>query len=150
MSLEQLRRYIQNTKTDWNYITPLEFYEKYYLDKKKHNDFILIDLRKKKEFEKYHIKGAKNIFWLDLLDEKNLETLPKDKTIFLICYVGHTSSQAMVLLKLLGYDVVSIKFGYGVSPAFKVPVAGWTSYNLPVHRENKKCHIRECPNDQIG
>ena len=103
----------------------------------------MIDLRKKKEFDKYHIKGAKNIFWLDLLKKKNLDKLPRNKTVFLICYVGHTSSQAMVLLKLLGYKVVSIKFGYGVSPAFKVPVAGWTSYNLPVHSGQK------CPDDIV-
>jgi 3-mercaptopyruvate sulfurtransferase SseA len=29
-----------------------------------------------------HIKGAKNIFWLNILDEKNLKKLPKDKPIF--------------------------------------------------------------------
>lgn len=147
--LEQLRQYIKNTKQDWNYMTPLEFYEQYYLDKTKHNQFVLIDLRKKKEFEKFHIKGAKNIFWLELLEEQNLKQLPKDKIIFLICYVGHTSSQAMVLLKLLGYHVISIKFGYGISSAFKVPVAGWTSYNLPIHQGQKKCRSRECPEDVI-
>ena len=38
----------------------------------------------------------------------------------------------MVLLKLLGYDVVSIKFGYGISPSFGIPVAGWLSYGFPV------------------
>ena len=130
----QLRQYIRNTKKDWNYTTPLEFYEQYYLDKKNKDKFMLIDLRNKKDFDKYHIKGAKNIFWLDLLKKKNLDRLPRNKLIFLICYVGHTSSQAMVLLKLLGFHVVSIKFGYGVSPVFKVPVAGWTSHNLPVHR----------------
>lgn len=146
---QQLRQYIHKTKKDWNYITPLQFYENYYLDKKKQDSYILIDLRKKKEFDKYHIKGAKNIFWLNLLDPNNLKKLPKNKTIFLICYVGHTSSQAMVLLKLLGYNVVSIKFGYGISPAFKVPVAGWTSYNLPVHRGQKKCPSRDCPDDIV-
>jgi len=64
-----------------------------------------------------HVKGSKNIFWLNILDEKNLKKLPKDKPIFLICYIGHTSSQVLTLLKLLGYtNVVSIKFGYGLSP----------------------------------
>lgn len=144
--LESLRQYVQNTKDDWNYITPLQFYEDYYLKKK---NYFLIDLRKKAEYDKFHIRGAKNIFWLDLLKDENLAKLPKDKTIFLICYVGHTSSQALVLLKLLGYDVVSIKFGYGISPAFKVPVAGWTQYNLPVYRKEKKCPIMECPKDVV-
>ena len=143
-----LRNYLRDTKNDWNYITPLEFYDQYYLSRR--NDYVLIDLRKKSEFDKYHVRGAKNIFWLDLLDDKNLDSLPKDKKIFLICYVGHTSSQAMVLLKLLGYDATSIKFGYGVSPTFKVPVAGWTSYNLPVYHQRQECHARRCPDDVIG
>jgi len=78
-----------------------------------------------------HIKGAKNIFWLKILDEKYLKKIPKDKQIFLICYVGHTSSQVLTLLKLLGYNVVSIKYGYGKSPTQYIPVAGWINYGLP-------------------
>jgi len=53
--------------------------------------------------------------------KKILKKLPKDKTIFLICYVGHTSSQILTLLKLLGYNVVSIKYGYGLSLIKGVP-----------------------------
>ena len=124
-----LRHYLKSTKNDWNYITPLDFYNDYFLKKK---DYYLIDLREEKEYKKGHIKGAKNIFWLNILDEKNVKKLPKDKTIFLICYVGHTSSQVMTLLKLLGYNVVSIKYGYGLSPVKGVPVAGWLDYGLPV------------------
>jgi rhodanese-related sulfurtransferase len=125
---EMLRKYLKNVKDDWNYITPLDFYNEYYLKKKK---YYLIDLRGEKEYKKMHIKGAKNIFWLNILDEKNLKKLPKDELIFLICYVGHTSSQVLTLLKLLGYKVVSIKYGYGLSPVKEVPVAGWLDYGLP-------------------
>ena len=123
-----LRKYLKNVKDDWNYITPIDFYNEYYLKKKK---YYLIDLRGEKEYKKMHIKGAKNIFWLNILDEKNLKKLPKDELIFLICYVGHTSSQVLTLLKLLGYNVVSIKYGYGLSPVKEVPVAGWLDYGLP-------------------
>jgi len=130
---EDLRRFLQNyletTKDDWNYITPKDFYHKYY---KTNKSFFLLDIRERKEFDKYHIKGAKNIYWLDILQKKNLDKLPKNKEIFLICYVGHTSSQILVLLKLLGYKVVSIKFGYGISPVVEVPVAGWLDYQYPV------------------
>ena len=37
-----------------------------------------------------------------------------------------------ILLKLLGYNVKSIKYGYGLSPVQGVPVAGWLDYGLPV------------------
>lgn len=130
----QLRKYITSTKKDWNYITPKNFYEKYYLKPKKMKEIYVLDLRKREEYRKFHMKGSHNIFWLDLLKKESLRRLPKNKKIFLICYVGHTSSQAMVLLKLLGYDVVSIKFGYGVSPVFGVPVAGWTQWGFPLQR----------------
>ena len=71
----------------------------------KKKDYFLVDLRDEDSFKKMHIKGAKNIFWLSVLDDKNLKRLPKNKHIFLICYVGHTSSQVLVLLKLLGYKI---------------------------------------------
>ena len=129
--LDNLRQYLVDTKNDWNYITPIDFYNNYYIKKK---NYFLIDLREKKVYDKQHIKGSKNIFWLNILDEKNLKKLPKDKPIFLICYVGHTSSQVLTLLKLLGYNVISIKFGYGISPVKGVPVAGWLDYGLPTVR----------------
>jgi len=65
---------------------------------------------------------------------KKTQKFIKNKKIFLICYVGHTSSQAMVLLKILGYDVTSIKYGYGVSPIVGVPISGWINYNYPVEK----------------
>ena len=129
--IETLRQYIKTTKDDWNYITPIDFYNNYYLKKK---DYYLIDLRDETEYKKNHIKGSKNIYWMNILDEKNLKKLPKDKPIFLICYVGHTSSQVLTLLKLLGYNVVSIKYGYGISPVKGVPVAGWADYGLPIQK----------------
>ena len=134
--LENLRNYIRDTKDDWNYITPLDFYHKYYNTDK---NFLLLDIRSKDVYDKYHIKGSKNIFWMDLLKDENLKQLPTDgRPIFLICYVGHTSSQALVLLKLLGYKAVGVKFGYGISPVFEVPVAGWLDYNYPTITTSRK------------
>jgi len=124
-----IQTFVRDTQDDWNYITPTAFYEDYL---KKGRSYYLLDVREPKAFAQGHIKGAKNIFWLDLFDEKNLRKLPKNKKIFVICYVGHTASQVMSLLKLLGYDVTAIKFGYGISPVQGVPVAGWTDYNYPV------------------
>lgn len=134
MNSNTLRQYLHKTKNDWNYITPIDFYNKYYV---KHKDYYLIDLRSKSEYKKGHIKGSKNIYWLNILDEKNLKRLPKNKPIFLICYVGHTSSQILTLLKLLGYNVISIKYGYGLSPIQSIPIAGWLDYRLPTVSSRK-------------
>ena len=128
--LAALRDYLKHVEDDWNYITPLDFYNEMYLKK----EYMLIDLRDEASYKKMHIKGAKNIFWLNILDEKMLNRLPKEKLIVLICYVGHTSSQVLTLLKLLGYNVIAIKFGYGLSPVKGVPVAGWLDYGLPTEK----------------
>lgn len=135
MDIDTLRDYLHSIKDDWNYITPIDFYNEYYVKKK---DYFLIDLRNEKEYKKMHIKGAKNIFWLNILDDKNLKKLPKNKPIFLICYVGHTSSQVLTILKLLGYNIISIKFGYGLSPIKGVTVAGWLDYGLPTESSTVK------------
>lgn len=130
--LPTLRKYLHDTKDDWNYITPLDFYTNWYSTK----DYYLVDLRDAVSYRRMHIKGSKNIYWLTILEEKNLRRLPKDKHIFLICYVGHTSSQILTLLKLLGYTVTAIKYGYGRSPVPGVPVAGWLDYGFPVIRSS--------------
>ena len=130
--LDALRDYTDDVDKNWNYITAPE------LKKKGLNKFYILDIRKEKDFKEGHLPGAHNIFWLDLLDDKNLNTLPQDQTILLVCYVGHTTSQMMVVLKLLGYDVVALKFGMGKSPVEGVPVAGWLDYGFEVESENQK------------
>ena len=40
--LDTLRQYLHNVNHDWNYITPLDFYNNFYLQKK---DYYLIDLK---------------------------------------------------------------------------------------------------------
>lgn len=117
-------KFLRETKDDWNYILPQELHK---LDKK---NIFLLDVRKKEDYKKAHIKGSINIFWLNIM--KHLDKLPKNKKIILICYVGHTASQTLVLLKLLGYQVQVLKFGMGVSPNQKVPIAGWMDYGYEI------------------
>jgi len=123
---EALLDYIDSTGDDWNYITPED------LNKKDLSKYYLLDVRKSDVFKKGHIKGAKNIFWMDVLKPANLKKLPKDKRIIVICYVGHTASQIMVALRLLGYKASTLKYGMGESPAEGIPVAGWTDFGFKV------------------
>jgi len=132
MDPEMLQRllegFIIDTKDNWNYILPTDLYKLIKAD----HDLFLLDLRKSEDFNKGHIKGATNIFWLDIM--KNLKNLPTDKKIILICYVGHTASQVLVILKLMGYDVIALKFGMGISPSKGIPVAGWLNYKYEVEK----------------
>lgn len=131
--LPLLRDFLKKTHDDWNYITPEEY--KKIRDRGKTDDFYLLDLRRPEDYKKGHIPGAKNIFWMNILNPENIKKLPKDKKIVLYCYVGHTSSQVLVLLKLLGYDVVGLKFGMGTSPVEGVPVAGWKNFGYKTTKE---------------
>ena len=123
-----IRKYIADVDKSWNYITAPE------LMKSGTDNYFLLDVRRKRDYNKGHIKGAKNIYWKNIMKSDNLAKLPRDKTILLVCYVGHTASQVLVILKLLGYNVKVLKFGLGISPVVGVPVAGWTNYGYPIEK----------------
>lgn len=124
--LSELKKYIKNIDKEWNYVTSPDA-RKIGLDK-----FFLLDIRHPNDYKQGHIKNTTNIFWKKILEDKNLKKLPKNKKILIICYVGHTASQVLVLLKLLGYDAKVLKFGMGKSPKADVPVAGWLNYDYPI------------------
>jgi rhodanese-related sulfurtransferase len=133
---EAISKYIQNVDDNWNYITPKDL-NKRILDNDV-EDLFLLDIRKPEDYIKGHIPGSTNIFWLDLFKPESLEKLPKDKTIVLICYVGHTASQSMAFLELLGYDVVVLKFGMGISPVEEIPISGWSEMGFDLELGESK------------
>ena len=123
------KEFLENTKPNWNYILQTE------LNKENLSKYYLLDVRKQKDFNKGHIAGSINIFWKDLIKPQNIKKLPNNKEIILICYVGHTASQILVMLKLLGYKVRVLKFGIGQSPSVGVPVAGWKNYGFKTSKD---------------
>ena len=133
---EKITEYIKNVDKNWNYITPKELNKK--IQSNDIEDLFLLDIRKKEDYTKGHIPGSTNIFWLDLLKSENIAKLPKDKTIVLICYVGHTASQAMALLGLLGYKINVLKFGMGISPVAEIPISGWTNFGFETTEGEEK------------
>lgn len=130
MLLKLFQDYLNSMKEDWNYVLPTDYYER--MKKGEAGKYFLIDLRQMEDYKKGHIQGAINIFWLDILKKENLEKLPVNKEILIYCYVGHTSSQVVVLLNLLGYKVKALKFGMGISPDEKVEIKGWKDYGYPL------------------
>ena len=59
-------------KDDWNYITPMEFYNDYYLTNK---DYLLIDLRKEKEY-----KRREKYFLVKYIRQKTFKKVRQSKT----------------------------------------------------------------------
>lgn len=51
---QQLKNFLNNTQNDWNYITPMDIYDNYW--SKNRTDYVLVDLRKKEEYNIVHIQ----------------------------------------------------------------------------------------------
>jgi len=76
-------------------------------------DFIVVDVRETvKKYQAGHVPGAIYINFKDIAKPESLAVLPKDKDIILYCNSGHEESKAMTVLRMLGYRVFALKFGY--------------------------------------
>lgn len=71
----------------------------------KENNYIIVDVRTKEEYDTSHIVGSINIPY-DTIDE-NID-LNKSKTIMVYCRSGKRSSIAAETLKNLGYNVLDL------------------------------------------
>ena len=70
-------------------------------------DAIVIDLRDKEEYEKWHYPEAINIPLTDLV--KTVSKLGRDKTYVLYCRAGAESLEGALLLRSMGYKAFSLK-----------------------------------------
>ncbi|MGB7604696.1 MAG: rhodanese-like domain-containing protein [Lutisporaceae bacterium] len=89
---------------------------------------LFLSVRKAEDYAKGHIEGAINIpFAKDMQQQFNI--LPKDKKIVVYCYSGQTAGQSVAVLRLLGYDAVSMHSGMGTPVT---GTAGWVNKGFPV------------------
>ncbi|MDX9872651.1 MAG: rhodanese-like domain-containing protein [Clostridia bacterium] len=94
----------------------------------KDNSVMFLSVRSAADYAKGHIEGAINIpFAVGM--EKQFASLPKDKTIIVYCYTGQTAGQVVAVLRLLGYDAVSLNSGMGTEAT---KPAGWLNKGYPV------------------
>jgi len=71
----------------------------------KENNYMIIDVRTKEEYQSGHIKGAINIPY----DEINeYSGIPMDKSILVYCRSGARSAKAYETLKKLNYNVFDL------------------------------------------
>ncbi|MFO7618946.1 MAG: rhodanese-like domain-containing protein [Thermoplasmata archaeon] len=76
------------------------------------NDPYILDIRGATDYQISHISGAVNIPYATVFTSENLEKLPTDKQIVVVCYTGHTASQTTALLGAGGYDAIALKWGF--------------------------------------
>ena len=76
------------------------------------NEYIIIDVRNKREFSENHLKGAINIPLPDIKRKIELFVRQKDKKILVYCEYGGRSSKAANILNGVGYiNVFNLKGG---------------------------------------
>lgn len=79
----------------------------------KARDFLVVDVSPEaKSYNAGHIPGAIHIPYYKMLLPENIKKLPKDKKIVLVCATGQLQNLPVVPLRLLGYEVYSMPFGY--------------------------------------
>lgn len=90
-------------------------------------DVAFVSIRQAEHYAESHIDGAVNIPWGAGM-ETMFDSLPADKKIVVYCYSGQTAGQAVAMLRVLGYDAVSLKGGMGVGA--NAPM-GWANQGFP-------------------
>ncbi len=76
----------------------------------------VLSVRKPEHYALGHIPDARNFYYVETAELNWLPALPPDRLIVVYCYIGHTASQAAMLLRMLGYQVTNLAWG----------LAGWT------------------------
>lgn len=79
----------------------------------KAKDFLVVDVNPEvKSYNAGHIPGSIHIPYYKMLLPENIKKLPKDKKIVLVCATGQLQNLPVVPLRMLGYEVYSMPFGY--------------------------------------
>ncbi|OIQ62581.1 putative adenylyltransferase/sulfurtransferase MoeZ [Moorella thermoacetica] len=81
----------------------------------------ILDIRDAKDFAAGHIPGAHNIPFKEV--GRNLDKLPRDKTIIVYCYTGQTGGQTTAALNIAGFKARSLNGGIN---------NGWLKAGYPV------------------
>jgi len=89
---------------------------------------MFLSIRKAEDFGSGHIESAINIPFGKGM-EQSFSQLPEDKKIIVYCYTGQTAGQTVAILRLLGYDAVSLNSGMGMPVTGET---GWANKGFPV------------------
>ncbi|HAE41965.1 MAG TPA: hypothetical protein DCG34_03475 [Clostridiales bacterium] len=88
----------------------------------------IISARQPDAYAEGHIDTAVNMpFGLNM--NTYFKDIPRDKTAIIYCYSGQTAGQALAVLRMLGYEALSLNSGMGTPVTAP---AGWINEGFPV------------------
>ena len=73
-------------------------------------DKLIIDIRKAEDYEKETYPQAVNYYWEEW--DQYIDSIPKDKPVYLLCYTGSKSDEIAEELSEQGYEIYSIEGGF--------------------------------------
>ncbi len=76
-------------------------------------DVEFVSIRRAEHYAEGHIPTATNMPWGKGM-QTMFDSLPADKKLIVYCYSGQTAGQTVAMLRVLGYDAVSLRGGMGV------------------------------------
>jgi len=76
------------------------------------NDPYVLDVRGATDYAAGHVSGAINVAFRTIADAANLPKFDPDRQIVVVCYTGHTASQSTMILNMLGYNAIAMKWGF--------------------------------------
>jgi rhodanese-related sulfurtransferase len=83
----------------------------------------LIDVRTPKEYKSGYIKGAVNMHLYDNDFEQRIDTLDKNKPVYVYCKVGGRSAEAVTLMKKKGFrHIIELDGGMDAWNEAKLPI----------------------------
>ena len=75
-------------------------------------DFMLVDVRPQEAFAAGHIKTAQSMPLTYLVERETISRLPRDRKLILYSNGNREAAQALVMLRLAGFDTYALLGGY--------------------------------------
>lgn len=73
-----------------------------------------LDIRKAEDYATGHVVDSINAPWGTTTLVDNLDSIPMDETVYVYCYTGQTAGQTVALMKIAGFDVMSVRYGFNL------------------------------------
>ncbi|HSW48614.1 MAG TPA: rhodanese-like domain-containing protein [Bryobacteraceae bacterium] len=74
----------------------------------------LLDIRSAADYARGHLRGAINLPWGTAALAENLRHIPQSGQVFVYCFTGQTSGQAVALLNMAGVPAQSVRLGWNL------------------------------------
>ncbi|MBS3971152.1 MAG: rhodanese-like domain-containing protein [Clostridia bacterium] len=99
--------------------------------------YFILDVRQREHYLSGHIEGAVNIPYGLLGIVSELQKLPTDEQIIVVCYSGHLANMAARLLNQLGYNAIAMTYG----------MSDWTTQVEVIGLQPVRCAWVSCYGD---